>query len=118
MRYKLIGAAAWAATAVTLTAATFSSAGNAATVVVNGMRGTPFHSPHISFLPGSLAPRFLAGTRGRPCPVANAVRCFQNTGSVSEAYAEDSDDIDNLHFRVQEPFGPWDIGPQRDEPAQ
>jgi hypothetical protein len=94
MRYKLIGAA-WAATAVTLTAATFFSPGNAATAVVSGMRGTPFHSPHISFLPGFRATRFLPGTRGRPCPVANVLRCFQNTGSVSETYAEDSYDIDN-----------------------
>jgi hypothetical protein len=81
-----------------------------------GLRAVPFHgvsrNTHFTFLPGLGFLPGAPGIPGRPCAVASVVRCSQNTGSVTAAYPDDEDDIDKMHFRVQEPFGPWDIGPK------
>ena len=68
--------------------------------------GSPVFLPGAGFAPGG---GFAPGNNRVPCPTTAALRCFQ-AGSVSEAYPDDEDGIENLHFRVQEPFGPWDIG--------
>lgn len=67
-----------------------------------------FHPGHFRF--GNFGPQRtveFAGAYGDSADVTD-----------EDAYGAYDDDIDNLHFRVQEPFGPGDIGrsPVGDEP--
>jgi hypothetical protein len=61
------------------------------------------------------------GWHTHPVPVAVATvpryRRFSTTfagggSDVDTADYDEDDSVGNLHFRVQEPFGPWDIGRQ------
>jgi hypothetical protein len=65
-----------------------------------GRRGVArFHSAHFRF--GNFGPR-------RTVEFAGAYGDYAD--GVDDAYGAYDDDIDNLHFRVQEPFGPGDVG--------
>lgn len=69
-------------------------------------RGPPGFVPGEGFYPG-------AGFSPGACPRIRFASCSQ-ARSVSGAYPDDEDQ--QLHFRVQEPFGPWDIGQPPDRP--
>lgn len=63
-------------------------------------RPSPFHRPHV---------RFGGFGLNRVVPVTGGYGDYDY--AEDEGYGPDAgDDIDNLHFRVQEPFGPGDIG--------
>jgi len=65
-----------------------------------GRRGVArFHPAHFRF--GNFGPRRTVEFAGYGDDAG---------GLADDAYGAYDDDIDNLHFRVQEPFGPGDIG--------
>jgi hypothetical protein len=68
-----------------------------------------FHSPHLRFGAGFVSHRFEQVTGGYG---------DYDYGADADDYGPYDDDIDNLHFRAQEPFGPGDIGrPPAEEDA-
>jgi|SRR5215469_7814742 len=112
--YKIIAGIALLATAAATSSSSaspagFGSTGMGSAPLFHGARsGSPGFPPQNRFVPGA---GFVQGR----CPRSAFVRCA-GAGSVSAAYPDDEDDIEKLHFRVQEPFGPWDIGRSPGEP--
>lgn len=59
-----------------------------------------FHSPHFRF----------GGFRLHQLGLTTGGSADYDYASDEDDYGPGGDDIDNLHFRAQEPFGPGDIG--------
>ena len=61
-----------------------------------------FHSPNFRFGAGFVL--------RRPGVVTGGYGDYDYASDADDYGPYAVDDIDNLHFRVQEPFGPWDVG--------
>ena len=130
MRYRssnlALGALLFTLVGISFATAAEMSAGRCASAHAGGVSGGQLSGFHhdlggrfVYRAPRQLFSRshfnFGAGFAFRRSDIGNG---GDYAGALDDDYGTSGEDIENLHFRVQEPFGPGDIGRRQSRPEE